>query len=195
MYCSASPLLVRFGTCSGTAKVNIYPTPNRLLLRRAKFAQSQHTCGIYRRYSDFDCTKAKCTQSIPPGSRPADDDHEVAMCVFSALCGTRTDSFDCRLPLLWYNRLRGKRHPPTTRDRPMDTQPNPIPHPRLVPCTRRRPLRLRGPCPRPALARLEGRHPCLVRPRDGLIDRPRAPERRAFRGAECRGILGYQPVY
>lgn len=64
-------------------EVNTYSTLNRLLLRRAEFAQSQHTRGVHWRFGGFDCAKAKCTQSIPPGSGTADDDYEVAVCVLS----------------------------------------------------------------------------------------------------------------
>ena len=77
-------------------EVDAYPVLNRLLLRRAKFAQSQYTCGIYWRYGNFYCTKAEFTQSIPTGGGPADDDHEVAMCEPSShplpFVNTRTDS-------------------------------------------------------------------------------------------------------
>ena len=74
----------------------IYPIYDRFLLRCAKFAQSQHTRSVYRRYGGFDCTEAQCTQIIPPRSGPADDDYEVAMCAPSihlfALWNAMTDS-------------------------------------------------------------------------------------------------------
>lgn len=108
---------------------------------------------------------------------------------------TRTNSPVSRLSLLWYDHLRGGRHPRSTRGGPMDTQPNPIPRPRLFPRTRRRPVRFRGLGSHPAFTRVQACHPRFVRLYNGIAHRSCVPQRRAVRRSECRGVPGYKPVY